>query len=151
MGIPRSGFDYPLYQYVWAYQAILVTILLVVNTAYNSTYYALTIYTASHFKVLASLLQDVDKYITPSDCKNDSEQSSTWSDVTNDNILEHGTHFAKKMALKQSGEIERENNKNTISQQDEYRSLDPEDITASVPQAEDYLVNCVKYHQALLR
>jgi hypothetical protein len=151
MSIPRSGFDYPLYQYVWAYQSILVTILLVVNTAYNSTYYALTIYTAAHFKVLATLLQNVDKYITPSDCRNNSEQSSTWLDVTNDNIFERGAHFANKMTLKQSDKIERENNKNRILQQDEYHCLDPEDTTANVPHAEDFLVNCVKYHQALLR
>jgi hypothetical protein len=146
MSIPRSGFDYPLYQFVWAYQSILAINLLAVNTAYNSTHYALTIYTSAHFKVLASLLQNIDKYITPSDGKNNSEESSTWLDVTNENILENGSDFANKIALKQSGEIERENNTNKILQDDEYRSLDPEDITASVPQAEDYLVNCVKYH-----
>jgi hypothetical protein len=151
MSIPRSGFDYPLYELVWAYQSILVTNLLVVNTAYNSTYYALTIYTSAHFKVLASLLQNIDKYIKPSDCKNNFEQSSTWLDVTNENIFENGTDFANKMTLKQSDEIEIENNKNKISQEDAYRCLDPEYTTASVPQAEDFLVNCVKYHQALLR
>jgi hypothetical protein len=150
MAIPRSGFDYPLYELVWVYQSILVSNLLVVNTAYNSTYYALTIYTSAHFKVLASLLQDVDKYITPYDYKNNSGKSSAWLDVTNKNIFENGTDFTNKIVLKQSGEIERENNNNKISQEDTYLCLDPEDVTASVPQAEDFLVNCVKYHQALL-
>lgn len=149
MGIPRSGFEYPLYQLVWAYQSILVSILLIVNTAYNSTYYALTIYTSAHFKVLATLLQDIDKYITPYDRKNNSGQSSAWLDVPNENIFENGTDFANRMALNQCGEIEKENNKNRMSQEDAYRCLDPED-RASVPQPEDFLVNCVKYHQALL-
>jgi hypothetical protein len=144
MSIPRSGFEYPLYQAVWAYQAVLVTILLVVNTAYNSTYYALTIYTSAHFKVLASLLQDVDKYVMQSHYKNKYEQSSTWLSVTNDNIYENETDLTNNMD--RSGEIERENNKNRMSLQDEYRALGPEDTTAS-----DYLVNCVKYHQALIR
>jgi hypothetical protein len=152
MSIPRSAFDFPIYQFVWAYQSILLTHSLMVNVSYNSTYLPLTIYTSAHFKVLSSLLQNVDKYITPSDCKNNSEQSSAWLDVTNENIFENGTDFASKIPLTQSGEIERgHNNKNKISQQDEYRSLDPEDITASVPQAEDHLIKCVKYHQALLR
>ncbi|XP_023713426.2 odorant receptor 4-like [Cryptotermes secundus] len=150
MGIPRSGFDYPLYQFVWAYQSILVSILLIVNTAYNSTYYALTIYTSAHFKVLATLLRDIDKYITPNDHKNNSEKSSAWLDVTNENIFENGTDFANTMALNQCGEIEKENNKNRMPQEDAYPCLHPEDIRGSVPQPEDFLVNCVKYHQALL-
>jgi hypothetical protein len=145
MSIPRSGFDYPLYQIVWAYQAVLVSNLLVVNTAYNSTYYALTIYTSAHFKVLATLLQDVDKYIMRSDYKNKHEQNPTCLSVTNDNIYENGTDLANNMD--RSSEIEIENNNNKKSLQDEYRTLGPEDTTES----EDYLVNCVKYHQELIR
>jgi hypothetical protein len=29
--------------------------------------------------------------------------------------------------------------------------LSPQDIKTNMPNAEDYLINCIKYHQAILR
>jgi hypothetical protein len=150
MWIPPSAFEYPVYQFVWIYQGMLITILLVNNTGYNSMYYAITIYTAAHFKVLANLLQDTDQYLTSSDVAKSSEQSSIWWNVTNDSPLEDETGFTKEKVLKNSGENERKNELNTTSQMEEYRSLESGHVS-STSQAEDYLVNCVKYHQALLQ
>jgi hypothetical protein len=147
MSIPRSAFEYPFYQLVWAYQAILVSNLLVVNTAYNSTYYALTIYTSAHFKVLASLLQNVDKYIMNSGYKHKCENTSTGLNVINGNMYKNWMDLKNDINLKKGDEIERGNDGNITSQRDEHRAFGPEDVTDS----EEFLVNCVKYHQALLR
>ena len=117
MWLPRAVYQEPYYYLVWAYQAFLIGILLVDNFGYNSTYYALTIFTAAHFKVVASLIQDIDKYI--------SSPNSVFSDS--------------------------ENNNDESSQLEEYRSLNPEGRTENIQKAENYLVNCIKYHQAILR
>jgi hypothetical protein len=149
MWLPRAVYQEPYYYLVWAYQALLIGILLVDNTGYNSTYYALMIYTAAHFKVVATLIEDIDRYIiSPYSTKNP-EQSLILSDMKNENLLQEGKSFGKEIVLKNSGFNGIGNNVET-SQLDEYRSLNTEDITANILQAEDYLVNCVKYHQALL-
>ena len=144
MWLPRAVYQEPYYYVVWAYQAFLIGILLVDNTGYNSTYYALTIFTAAHFKVVASLIQDIDEYIKSPYSTNNPEQRSIWSDVENETLLQDGKSFVKETVPRNSGFSDRENNK------DEYRSLNSEGVTANIQKAEDYLVNCIKYHQALL-
>jgi hypothetical protein len=151
MWLPRAVYQEPYYYLVWAYQAFLIGILLVDNTAYNSTYYALTIFTAAHFKVLASLIQDIDQYITSPYSTNNLEQHSIWSEVENETLLQNGKNFVKETVLKNSCVSDRENNKDETSQLVEFRSLNSEGVTANTQKAEDYLVNCIKYHQALLR
>jgi hypothetical protein len=151
MWLPRAVYQEPYYYLVWVYQAVLIGILLVDNTGYNSTYYALTIFTAAHFKVVASLIRDIDQYITSPYSTNNPEQRSTWSEVENETLLQNGKSFVKEIVLKNSGFSDRENNKDETSQLDKYRSLNSEGVTANIQKAEDYLVNCIKYHQALLR
>jgi hypothetical protein len=152
MWLPHAHAVYqePYYYLVWAYQALLIGILLVNNTAYNSTYYALMIFTASHFKVLASLIEDIDQYITSPYSTNNPDQRSVRSDMENEASLQDGKDFVKENVLENSGVSDRRNNDETL-QLDEYRSLNYDGITARVQRAEDYLVNCIKYHQALLR
>jgi hypothetical protein len=151
MWLPRAVYQEPYYYLVWAYQAFLIGILLVDNTGYNSTYYALTIFTAAHFKVVASLIQDIDQYISSPYSTNNPEERSIWSDMGNETLLQDGKSFVKEIVLKNSGFSDRENNKDKTSQLDEYRSLNSEGITENIQKAENYLVNCIKYHQALLR
>jgi hypothetical protein len=150
MWLPYVVYEEPYYYLVWVYQALLIGILLVNNTAYNSTYYALMIFTASHFKVLASLIEDIDQYITSPYSTNNPDQRSVRSDMENEVSLQDGKNFVKEIILETSGVGDRRNNDETL-QLDEYRSLNSEGITARVQKAEDYLVNCIKYHQALLR
>jgi hypothetical protein len=140
MWLPPSATVHPLYHFVWLYQVIIEVVLLFDYTGYNLLYYALTLHTAAHFKVLATLLEDLDQYITSSDNTKTSEQSAN----------EEGTSFIKEMILKHSGQNERENNKKKTSQLEEYHSSDPGLVT-TIPSAEDYLVRCVKYHQAILQ
>ena len=149
--LPRPVFQEPYYHLVWAYQMFLVSILLANNAAYNSTYYALTIFIAAHFKVVAALIEDIDQYIMAPHSKNNPKRLSTWLDMENENLLQYGKSLVKEIALKNSDFSDRENNKNETLQVNEYLSLDQEGITANFQQAEDYLVNCIKYHQALLR
>jgi hypothetical protein len=151
MWLPRPVYQEPYYYLVWAYQAFLIGILLVDNTGYNSTYYALTIFTAAHFKVVATLIQDIDQYIMSPYSTDNPEQCSIWLDVQNESLLQDRKRFLKEIVLKNSGFSKRENNKDETSQLDEYRSLNSEGITANIIKAEDYLVKCIKYHQALLR
>jgi hypothetical protein len=151
MWLPRAVYQEPYYYLVWAYQAFLIGILLVDNAAYNSTYYALTIFTAAHFKVVASLIQDIDQYITSPYSTNNPEQRSILSDIGNGILLQDGKSFVKEIFLKNSGFSDIENNRDETWQLDEYRSLNSEAITADIQKAEEYLVNCIKYHQALLR
>jgi hypothetical protein len=150
MWLPREVYQEPYYYFVWVYQSLLIGILLVDNTAYNSTYYALMIFTASHFKVVASLIEDIDQYITSPYSANNPEQRSIRSDMENEASLQDGKSFVKEIVLKNSGFSDRGNNDEAL-QLDEYRSLNSEGITARNQKAEDYLVNCIKYHQALLR
>jgi len=150
MWLPRAVYQEPYYYLVWAYQAFLIGILLVDNTGYNSTYYALTIFTAAHFRVVASLIQDIDQYITSPYSTNNPEQRSIWLGMRNETLLQDGKNFVIENELTNSGFSDRENNDET-SQLDKYRSLNPESITENIPKAENYLVNCIKYHQALLR
>jgi hypothetical protein len=151
MWLPRAFYHEPYYYFIWAYQAFLIGILLVDNTGYNSTYYALTIFTAAHFKVVASLIQDIDQYITSPYSTNNPEQRSRWSDVENETLLQDGKSFVKEIVLKDSGLSDGENNNDETSQLDECRSVNSEGITVNIQKAEDYLVKCIKYHQALLR
>jgi hypothetical protein len=148
MWLPRAFFQEPYYYLIWAYQALLIGILLVDNTGYNSTYYALTIFTAAHFKVVASLIHDIDQYITSPYSTNNPEQLSIRSDLENETMLKDGKSFVKEIVLKNSGFNDGEINKD--SQLNEYRSLNSEGVTATSQTAEDYLVNCIKYHQAIL-
>jgi len=150
MWLPRAVYQGPYYYLVWAYQALLIGILLVDNTGYNSTYYALMIFTAAHFKVLASLIQDIDQYITSPYSTNNPEKRSIWPNMENETLLQDGKSFVKEIVLKNSGFSDRENNDET-SQVGEYRSLNSEGKISNIQKVEDYLVNCVKYHQALLR
>ena len=147
MWLPRAFYQKPYYYLVWAYQAFLIGILLVDNTGYNSTYCALTIFTAAHFKVLPSLIQDIDEYITSPYSTNNPEKRSILSDMENETLLQDGKNFVKEIVLKNSGFSDRENNKDETSQLDEYRSLNSEGTIAYNQKAEDYLVNCIKYHQ----
>jgi len=146
MWLSRAVYQEPYYYLVWAYQAFLIGILLVDNTGYNSTYYALMIFTAAHFNVLASLIQDIDQYITSPYSTNNPEKRSIWPDIKNETLLKDGKSFVKEIVLKNSGFSDRENNDES-SQLDEYRSLNSEGKIANIQKAEDYLVNCVKYHQ----
>jgi hypothetical protein len=149
MWLPRAFYQEPYYYLIWAYQALLIGILLVDNTGYNSMYYALTIFTAAHFKVVASLIQEIDQYIKSPYSTNNSEQLPIRTDVENETLLKDGKSFVEEIVLKNSGFSDRENNRD--SQLDEYRSLNSEGVTATSQTAEDYLVNCIKYHQAILR
>ncbi|KDR19480.1 hypothetical protein L798_06523, partial [Zootermopsis nevadensis] len=144
MWLPPGALEHPTYHFIYTYQVVLIINLLTDNIGYNSMYYALTIYTAAHFKVLATLLEDIDQYITSSDNTKSSEQNGIRS------FLDGGTGFATDMLSKLSGQDETDSNRKKNSQLEEYHSLDPRHIT-SIPIAEDYLVNCVKYHQALLQ
>ena len=150
MWLPRAVYQEPYYYLVWAYQALLIGILLVDNTGYNSTYYALMIFTAAHFKLLASLIQDIDQYITSPYSTNNPEKRSIWPNMENETLLQDGKSFVKEIVLKNSGFSDRENNYET-SQLGEYRFLKSEGKISNIQKVEDYLVNCVKYHQALLR
>jgi hypothetical protein len=151
MWLPRVVYQEPYYYVVWAYQAFLIGILLLDNTGYNSTYYALTIFTAAHFKVVASLIQDIDQYISSPCSTNSLEPRLPWPYMENEILPQDGKRYAKEIDLKNSGFSDRENKKDQTSQLDEYPSLNPQGITENIQKAENYLVNCVKYHQAILR
>jgi hypothetical protein len=144
MWLPPSAMDHPFYHFIWMYQVILIVILLADNAGYNSMYYTVTLYTAAHFKVLATLLEDTDQYIKSSDYTRNSERSE------NDSLLEDRTGSVKEVVLKHCRQNSRENIRNKFLPLEEYHALNPEPIK-SIPLAEDYLVRCVKYHQAILQ
>ena len=132
MWLPRAVYQEPYYYLVWACQALLIGILLVDNTGYNATY-ALMIFTAAHFKVLASLIQDIDQYITSPYSTNNHEKRSIWPDMEK-TLLQNGKSFVKEIVLKNSGFSDRESNDET-SQLDEYRSFNSEGKIANIQKA----------------
>jgi len=130
-------------------------------TGYNLLFFAVTTFTAAHFKILAMFLRDSSKPILLPDITQDKERGSTDCESDNESLLkertyiwESGEEFRMSVGLKYDTEQEvvlrfQANDellweRKTNFQGDEAGSIQQTNETT------DYLVHCIKYHQALL-
>jgi hypothetical protein len=161
MWLPPNATHTPVYQILWAYQAFPIYSLVMIFTGYNLFFFAVTTFTAAHFKILVMILRDSSKPILLPDIRQDKELGSTDSEADNETLLKERTYiwksgkeFRKSVILKCDTEQEvvlRLHASDEILwkrkanyQEDERERIQQTNETA------DYLVHCIKYHQALL-
>jgi hypothetical protein len=161
MWLPPNATQTPVYQILWVYQAFPIYSLVMIFTGYNLLFFAVTTYTAAHFKILAMILRDSSKPISLRDITQDKELDSADRESENETLLkerkcvwERGKEFRKSVLVKYATEKEV-----TVCLHANYelpwkrRVTFQEDGAWRIQQTSetaDYLVHCIKYHQALL-
>jgi len=161
MWLPPNATHTPVYQILWVYQAFPIYSLVMIFTGYNLLFFAVTTFTAAHFKILAMILRDSSKPISHPDITQDKELGSKDSESDNGSLLKERTYvwksgkeFRKAVCLKYDTEqkvvLRLHANDELLwkrkanFQEDEAGRIQETNETA------DYLVHCIKYHQALL-
>jgi hypothetical protein len=159
MWLPTKATHSPLYQILWAYQAFPIYSLVLIFTGYNLLFFSVTTFTAAHFKILAMILKDSTKSKLLSHSTEDTEKSSTNSKLCSASLLkEIGDVFqskeicSKPVVLKFGRGNEVDINTNKELQWITYINLNETEAKNDKPGYEtaDYLVHCIRYHQALL-
>jgi hypothetical protein len=162
MWLPPNATHSPMYQVLWVYQAFPIYSLVMIFTGYNLLFFAVTTFTAAHFKILAMILKDSAEPILLSDFTQDKELGSTDSETNNKSQLKDTTYVWKSgkdsrkvvgpkydtenevaICLHANEEIQWE--RNTNFKESGAGRIQQTNETA------DYLVHCIKYHQALLK
>jgi hypothetical protein len=130
-------------------------------TGYNLLFFAVTTFTAAHFKILAMILRDSSKPILLPDVTQDKELGSTDSESDNESLLKErayvwkiGKEFRKPVSQKCDTEQEitqclHANDEHQWKRMANFQEDEAERIQQTNETA-DYLVHCIKYHQALL-
>lgn len=161
MWLPHNATQSPVYQILWIYQAFPIYSLVMIFTGYNLLFFSVTTFTAAHFKILAMILKDSAEPILQSDLSQDKEMGSTNSESTNDSLLNEATfkwksvkESRKAVGLKCDTENKMATRLNTNEEiQRERNTLLKEPEAGRIQQTKertDYLVHCIRYHQALL-
>jgi hypothetical protein len=119
-------------------------------TGYNLLFFSVTTFTAAHFNILAMILKDSTKIILLSG----STQAKRNSISATENLLKDRTHEwqTRKDCSKHHREVEVSEGLHT-SEELQLRTNVKEDETGNIQQRydpADYLIQCIKYHQALL-
>jgi hypothetical protein len=161
MWLPPNATHTPVYQILWVFQAFPVYSIVMIFTGYNLFFFAVTTFTAAHFKILAMILRDSSKPILLPDVTQDKELGSRDSESDNESVLKEGTYVWKsgKESMKpvsQKNDTEQEitqclhaNDKCLWKRKANFQEDEAERIQQTNETA-DYLVHCIKYHQALL-
>lgn len=159
MWLPTKATHSPLYQILWAYQAFPIYSLVQIFTGYNLMFFSVTTFTAAHFKILATILKDCTKTKLLSHSIKDTEQGSRNSKSSNGSVLKETGYvlqakekFNKVVVLKYC-----ERNEVAIHMNKEPKWITGTDLNESEEgiaqqryETADYLVRCIRYHQALL-
>jgi len=162
MWLPPNATHTPVYQILWVYQAFPVCSLVMIFTGYNLLFFAVTTFTAAHFKILAMILRESCKPISLPHITQDKELGSTDSESDNESLLKErtcewksGKEFRKFVGFKYDTEHEvalclHANDELLWKRKANFQ----EDEAGRIQQTNetvDYLVHCIKYHQALLK
>lgn len=150
MWLPPDATRSPIYQFLWIYQAFPIISLVMIFTGYNLLFFSVTTFTAAHFNILAMILKDSTKIILLSG----STQAKRNSISATENLLKDRTHEwqTRKDCSKHHREVEVSEGLHT-SEELQLRTNVKEDETGNIQQRydpADYLIQCIKYHQALL-
>jgi hypothetical protein len=161
MWLPPNATHTPVYQILWVNQAFPIYSLVMIFTGYNLLFFAVITFTAAHFTILAMILRDFSKPILFPDITQDKELGSTDSESDNESLLKERKYVwksekecKKSVGLKYDTEQEvalclhaKDEllwKRKVHFQEDEAESIQQTNETT------DYLVHCIKYHQALL-
>jgi hypothetical protein len=159
MWLPSEATHSPTYQILWTYQAFPIFSLVMIFTGYNLLFFSVTTFTAAHFKMLAMILKDSNKIILLSDSTQYTEQNPTHSKSAIENVLKETVHecqsrkdFSKAVILNYHREdvaIECLHANEELQLKNDVRNDETGSIQLRCDPAE-YLIQCIKYHQALL-
>lgn len=161
MWLPPNATHTTVYQILWVNQAFLVYSIIMIFTGYNLFFFAVTTFTAAHFKILALILRDSSKPMLLPGITQDKELGSTDSESDNESLLQERTYVwksgkevRKSVGLKYDTEQEvtlrlQENDEFLWKRKANFQD-DEEESIQQTKEIADYLVLCIKYHQALL-
>jgi hypothetical protein len=161
MWLPPNATHTPVYQILWVYQAFAIYIVVMIFTGYNLFFFEVTTFTAAHFKILAMILRDSSKPILLPDVTQDKELGSTASESDNESLLKEETYVWKsgkefRKTVGQNYDTKQEitqclhaNDECLWKREANFQEDEAERIHRTNETA-DYLVHCIKYHQALL-
>jgi hypothetical protein len=159
MWLPPNATHFPMYQILWIYQAFPIFSLVMIFTGYNLLFFSVTTFTAAHFKILAMILKDSNKITLRSDSTQYTEQKPTHSRSATESLLK-GTiyeHQSRKDCIKAVILKYPREDEVTVclhaNEELQSRRNARDDEMGSIKLRYDpaeYLIQCIKYHQALL-
>jgi multisubunit Na+/H+ antiporter MnhC subunit len=173
MWLPPKATQSPLYQILWACQAFPIYSLVMIFTGYNLLFFAVTTFTAAHFKILAMILKDSSEALPQpqSMILRDSSEALPQPQSTQDaehstnsksykarlfkhtmRVLQSKEEYGKAVVLKYGRETEvaiRTNEQLQWMTDTNLKEHEAGRIQERY-EAADYLVHCMRYHQALL-
>jgi hypothetical protein len=159
MWLPPDATSSPMYQFLWIYQAFPIISLVMIFTGYNLLFFSVTTFTAAHFNILAMIFKDSTKIMLLPGSIQATEQKATDSMSATENLLKDRTHEwqARKDCSKAIILNHHREDEVTVglhaSEGLQLRINIKEDEKGNIQQrydAADYLIQCIKYHQALL-
>jgi type III secretory pathway component EscV len=154
MWLPPKATQSPLYQILWAYQAFQIHSLVMIFTGYNLLFFAVTTFIAAHFKILAMILKNSSETLPQPQSTQDTEHSTN-SKSYKARLFKHfrsKEEYGKAVVLKYGRETEVAIRTNEQLQWMTDTNL-KDDEAGRIQEryeAADYLVHCIRYHQALL-
>jgi hypothetical protein len=155
MWLPTKATHSPVYQILWVYQAFEIYSLILIFTAYNLLFLSVTTFTAAHFKILAMILKESTKSELLTHSTQDPEQSPTNSRSSNKKaryVVQNKEGCSKAVVLKHFRGNEEAIHTNKKLQWTRNLNLNKCDTGSAekTHKMSDYLVHCIRYHQALL-
>jgi hypothetical protein len=161
MWLPPNATHTPVYQILWVYQAFPIYSLVMIFTGYNLLFFTVTTFAATHFKILAMILRDSSKPILLPDITHGKELGLSDSESDNESLLKERTYVWKSgKECRKSVGLQYDTKQETVLHlhaSDELlwkkKTIFQEYEAGSIQQTKettDYLVHCIKYHQALL-
>jgi hypothetical protein len=159
MWLPPNATRSPMYQILWIYQAFPIFSLVMIFTGYNLLFFSVTTFTAAHFKILVMILKDSNKITLLTDSTQYTEQKPTHSKSGTESLLKGTIHECQSREDCRKAEIlkyPKEDEVTVCRRADEelqLRKTATDDETGSIKLRYDpaeYLIQCIKYHQALL-
>jgi hypothetical protein len=159
MWLPPDATRSPVYQILWIYQAFPIFNLVLIFTGYNLLFFSVTTFTASHFKILAMILKDSDKILLLSDSTQYTRQNTRNSKSATENLLKETMHEYQSREDCKRDVILQYHREDTVNMylhangEVQLRRNARDDETGSIRSRSDpadYLILCIKYHQALL-
>jgi hypothetical protein len=159
MWLPAEATRSPMYQFLWIYQAFPIFSLVMIFTGYNLLFFSVTTFTAAHFKILAMILKDSTKIILLPDSIEDIEKNPTNSKSATESFLKEtiqewqsSKDCSKAVFLKNHRGDQVAVNLHA-NEELQWITNVKEHETGSIQHRydpADYLIRCIRYHQALL-
>jgi hypothetical protein len=150
MWLPQNATQTPIYQFIYLYQALENSMVILIHTVHNMLTFSLMLHLISQFKVLTLCLERIEDIpsLTLEEMRtpNDEIASNYHCDIGTQNISTPYRYGVSK---------ENTTHRNTIQYKDNDGWIEMDTLgLLHIPRDDEmhrYLVNCVKYHQRLLQ